>query len=119
MKKTVFTLIVFTLISFHSKGQELRATVKVLSPEVQATNKGIFQTLETSMENFLNGYAFTDHKYSDEERIECNYIMTVNSLSGNRFEVQYSRPIFNINYNSPVFKVLDKDVVFRTRKMNL
>jgi hypothetical protein len=117
MKKSILTLVIlFTLISLQSMGQELRATVKVLSPEVQATNKDIFQTLETSMENFLNGYAFTDHKYSDEERIECNYIMTVNSLSGNRFDatmqVQYSRPVYNSNYNSPVFKVLDKDIVF-------
>ena len=66
MKKSILTLVIlFTLISLQSMGQELRATVKVLSPEVQATNKDIFQTLETSMENFLNGYAFTDHKYSD------------------------------------------------------
>ena len=55
MKKSILTLVIlFTLISLQSMGQELRATVKVLSPEVQATNKDIFQTLETSMENFLN-----------------------------------------------------------------
>ena len=51
MKKSIFALVIFTLISLQSQGQELRATVKVLSPEVQATNKDIFQTLETSMEN--------------------------------------------------------------------
>src|SRR5210317_245780 len=116
MIKNIFVLLIFTLISLQGRAQELRATVKILSPEVQATNKDIFQTLETSIENFLNGYAFTDHKYSDEERIECNYIMTVNSLSGNRFDatlqVQYSRPVYNSNYNSPVLKVLDKEVVF-------
>ncbi|MDA0740944.1 MAG: DUF4835 family protein, partial [Bacteroidetes bacterium] len=84
MIKNIVALFIFTLISLKGRAQELRATVKILSPEVQATNKDIFQTLETSIENFLNGYAFTDHKYSDEERIECNYIMTVNSLSGNR-----------------------------------
>jgi hypothetical protein len=116
MIKNIIVLLIFTLISLQGRAQELRATVKILSPEVQATNKDIFQTLETSIENFLNGYAFTDHKYSDEERIECNYIMTVNSLNGNRFDatlqVQYSRPVYNSNYNSPVLKVLDKDVVF-------
>ena len=32
--------------------QELRATAKVLSPEVQATNKDIFTALETSLDNF-------------------------------------------------------------------
>ena len=116
MNRSILFIFILYLLAGHCNAQELRATVKVLSPEVQATNKDIFQTLETSMENFLNGYAFTDHKYSDEERIECNYIMTVNSLSGNRFDatlqVQYSRPVYNSNYNSPVLKVLDKDVVF-------
>jgi hypothetical protein len=96
--------------------QELRATVRVLSPEVQATNKDIFTALESSMQQFLNGYAFTDHKYADEERIECTFILNVKSLNGNRFDatlqVQYSRPIFNSSYSSPVLNIMDKDVVF-------
>ena len=113
--KSILLLILFFLQT-QSFGQELRATVKVLSPEVQATNKDIFNSLETTIQNFLNGYSFTEHTYSDEERIDCSFIITVNSLAGNRFDanmqVQYSRPVFNSQYNSPVLKVLDKDVMF-------
>ncbi|HAP71073.1 MAG TPA: DUF4835 domain-containing protein, partial [Cryomorphaceae bacterium] len=64
--------------------QELRATIKVLSPEVQATNKDIFTALETSLDNFLNGNSWTDYKYADEERIECSFILTVKSLNSNK-----------------------------------
>lgn len=115
MKKSI-ALVLFTLLAFQSFSQELRATVKVLSPEVQATNKDIFVALENSLTSFINGYAFTDYKYAEEERIECTFIVNVKALNGNRFDatlqVQYSRPVYMSSYASPVLNVLDKDVVF-------
>ena len=116
MKRSLLIVLGFMFLTIGAQGQELRATVKVLSPEVQGTNRAIFTSLETTLENFLNGYAFTEYTYADEERIDCSFILTVNSLAGNRFDanlqVQYSRPVFNSQYNSPVLNVLDKDVVF-------
>jgi len=115
MRRFLVFLVVLSTVS-SLRAQELRATVKVLSPEVQATNKDVFTSLESTLENFLNGYAFTEYTYSDQERIDCSFILTVNSLTGNRFDanlqVQYSRPVYNSQYNSPVLNVLDKDVVF-------
>jgi len=114
MRRLLLLLSILLVNTAYS--QELRAVVKVLSPEVQATNKDIFQALESSIDNFLNGTTWTDYKYSDEERIECSYIITVKSLNGNKFDanlqVQYSRPIYGSKYNSPVLNILDKDVVF-------
>ena len=115
-----FFLILATVLCGQVFAQELRATVKVLSPEVQATNKDVFQSLESTMSSFLNGYTFTEHKYADEERIACSFILTIESLNGARFDgnlqVQYSRPVYGSQYNSPVFNVLDKDVVFTFRE---
>jgi len=114
MRKQIVLL--FLVFFATAQAQELRAVVKVLSPEVQATNKDIFQALESSIDNFLNGTTWTEYKYSDEERIECSYILTIKSLNGNKFDanlqVQYSRPVFGSKYNSPVLNILDKDVVF-------
>ena len=76
-------LLIFLFIVLQtgvSKAQELRATVKVLSPEVQATNKDVFIALETSLQNFMNGYTFTEHKYADEERIACSFILTIEEI---------------------------------------
>jgi len=115
MRRFLVFLVALSTVS-SLRAQELRATVKVLSPEIQATNKDVFTSLESTLENFLNGYAFTEYTYADQERIDCSFILTVNSLSGNRFDanlqVQYSRPVYNSQYNSPVLNVLDKDVVF-------
>ena len=72
-----FFLILATVLCGQVFAQELRATVKVLSPEVQATNKDVFQSLESTMSSFLNGYTFTEHKYADEERIACSFILTI------------------------------------------
>lgn len=109
-------VLLFGLIPQHLASQELRATVKVLSPEVQATNKDIFTSLETSISSFLNGYSFTEYTYGNEELIDCSFILTIKTLSGNKFDgtlqVQYSRPIYGSNYNSPVLNVLDNDVFF-------
>ena len=110
----------FVLQTGVCKAQELRATVKVLSPEVQATNKDVFIALETSLQNFMNGYTFTEHKYADEERIACSLILTIQAMNGARFDgtiqVQYSRPVYGSQYNSPVLNVFDKDVVFSYRE---
>jgi hypothetical protein len=117
-KVILFLFIVLSTLS--AQAQELRATVKVLSPEIQATNKDVFVALESTLQNFLNGYTFTDHKYADEERIECSFILTIEAMNGARFDgniqVQYSRPVYGSQYNSPVLNVLDKDVVFSYRE---
>lgn len=114
MRILTIALFIFSFGQVHA--QELRASIKVLSQEVQTTNKDIFTSLESALDNFLNGYAFTEYTYANEERIECSFVLTVKSLNGNKFDatlqVQYSRPIYGSNYNSPILKVLDNDVVF-------
>ena len=120
MNKYVLTALLFVYTLSTLSAQELRATARVLSPEVQATNKDVFIALESTLQSFLNGYTFTDHKYSDQERIACSFILTIESMSGSRFsanlQIQYSRPVFGSQYNSPVLKVMDKDVVFSYRE---
>ena len=120
MNKYVLTALLFVYTLSTLSAQELRATARVLSPEVQATNKDVFIALESTLQSFLNGYTFTDHKYSDQERIACSFILTIESMNGSRFsanlQIQYSRPVFGSQYNSPVLKVMDKDVVFSYRE---
>lgn len=119
MRKIILVLVAFVAM-VNAQAQELRATVKVLSPEIQTTNKDVFVALENTIQSFLNGYTFTEHKYSDEERIACSFILTIEAMNGARFDgnlqVQYSRPVYGSQYNSPVLNVLDKDVVFSYRE---
>ena len=53
MRKIILVLVAF-FAAVNAQAQELRATVKVLSPEIQTTNKDVFVALENTIQSFLN-----------------------------------------------------------------
>ncbi len=118
----MFRLICFVAISVfiffgkQANAQEIEATVNVLSPNVQMTNKEIFTTLESDIRDFVNSYQWSGLKYELEEKIEASFIFNITSYSGNNFsgnlQVQYSRPIYNSDYNSPLLNFIDNDLSF-------
>lgn len=118
MRNNILTLLFICAISLfkHAQAQEINATVNVLSPNVQMTNKEVFTTLETSIRDFVNSYQWTSLQYAEEERIDCAFILTITSYQNNVFsgsmQVQYSRPIYNSDYNSPVLNYIDNDLKF-------
>ncbi len=106
---------VFALAS--ASGQEINATVTVLSPNIQMTNKQVFTTMETAIREFVNTFQWTNLQYEPEERIECAFVLTITKYGGGtafggNLQVQYSRPIFNADYKSPVLNFIDNDVAF-------
>ncbi len=104
------------LISQNLNAQELNARVQVLTPNIQATNKQIYETMETSIREFLNNRKWTDENYALEERIECQFVITIDSRSNNTYsgnlQVFYSRPIYNSDYASPILVHRDNDLTF-------
>lgn len=104
------------LLSNPLKAQELNARVQVLTPNIQATNKQLFTTMETAIREFLNNRKWTDESYALEERIDCQFVLTINSRSNNSFsghlQIFYSRPVFNSDYSSPILVHRDNDVSF-------
>ncbi len=115
MKKlTVLAIgLLLTLITF---GQELRCNIQVNATQIQGTNKQVFQTLQTAIYEFMNNTAWTNHVYSNEERIECNIMITLQDHSGDEFngsiQVQSRRPVFNTSYNTTVLNYKDDDLKF-------
>ena len=118
MIKTYVLILIFSFsLLGQTSAQEINATVNVLSPNIQMTNKQVFTTLETAIREFVNSYQWSSLKYEIEERIDCSFILTINSFSGTNYsgsiQVQYSRPIFNSDYNSPVLNFIDNDLSFQ------
>jgi len=117
MRKRIFFSLILMLSVWVSRAQELRATVTVLSPTIQATNKQVFTSLERAVRDFINSYKWTNLEYEQQERIACSFIFTItqynppSAFSGN-LQVQYSRPIYNSDYKSPVLNFMDNDVTF-------
>ena len=104
------------IIGFTGEAQELNCQVTVNSDQVGQTNQQIFQTLERSLNDFVNKSKWTNRVYAENERVNCRMFITVTNYENDRFEaniqVQSSRPVFNTSYESPVFNYKDNQFNF-------
>jgi len=76
----------------------------------------VFNTLQSSVYEFINNTPWTQHKFSENERIECTLILTLNEQSGDEYKgtmnLQLRRPIYGTSYNSPVINFIDQNIQF-------
>ena len=116
MKKIFGLVIGIILFAQGLYSQELRCNVQVNSSQIQGTNKQVFQTLQTAIYEFMNNTAWTNHLYTNEERIECNILINLQEHNGDEFkgsmQIQSSRPTFNTSYNTNVLNFKDDDLRF-------
>lgn len=110
-------LLVLTVTTVHAQG-ELNCTVRINTPQLQRTDRKVFDQLEVSLRDFLNTTKWTNDAFETEERIKCNFILTIKSeQDANIFEgelaVQAVRPVFGSGYETPLLSHLDKDISFQ------
>lgn len=119
MKKAILSVIIIlaTLLKIGNlQAQELRCEVRVNSSQVEGSDKTLYQSLQTSLYEFLNNNKFTDINFKQTEKIECSMLINIKSrendyLSG-EISIGLSRPIYKTNYNSPLFNYIDKRFYF-------
>lgn len=117
-----FTCLMISLAVF-ANAQELNCKVTIIADRATGTEPRVFQTLEKSMQEFMNNRTWTDDVFAVEERIECSIFMTINSeLGNNNFTasatIQSSRPIFNSDYNTTLINLQDADIVFNYKEFD-
>lgn len=118
MKKIISFSLAITFFC-AAQGQELQAKLTVLSNQVSTqVDKKIFQTLQTGLSNFLNGRRWTTETFQSQEKIKCNFLLSIDQdLGQNVFKasltVQAARPVYNTTYESPILNFQDNDIVFR------
>ncbi len=99
--------------------QELQARFTVIANRVSSqVDKKIFQTLQSSINTFINNRKWTNDNFQPQEKIKCNFLLTINEdLGSNIFKatlmVQAARPVYNSIYESPLINYQDQDVVFK------
>jgi len=100
----------------YVNAQELKCSFQLNSQKIQGTNRNVFNTLQTAVYEFLNNTPWTQHKYSENERIECTLILTLNEQNGDEYKgtmnLQLRRPIFGTSYHSPILNFLDQNIQF-------
>ncbi|MEC8397651.1 MAG: DUF4835 family protein [Bacteroidota bacterium] len=115
MRKILFAfLLILPLTKMDS--QELNAQFVVNADLVNQTNQQIFQTLERSLNEFVNSQSWSNQDFFPQEKITCSFVLNLTNYNASKFEgtlqIQSQRTIFDSNYDSPVLNFLDKDISF-------
>lgn len=115
----VFSIIAFLASAFVSiNAQELNARVNINYSQVENTKVEVFDKLKTTITEFLNNHKWTEINYRENEKIQCNFNITVNTYSptDNSFTctllMTSSRPVFNSNYMTTSYSINDGDFNF-------
>ena len=69
----------FCLSCIFSQAQDVKCTIQINSDQLEGTNKEIYNELSNDLTEFVNSRKWTDATFSEEERIECNFVFTLNS----------------------------------------
>ena len=107
----------FIFLSFECLfAQEFNANVTIDARQTGNTQLRIFDILEKSLQEFINQTAFTNERFSENQKIDCSIFITLNSFESDRFQgniqVQASRPVFGATIKTPIINVKDEDFNF-------
>ena len=113
----IFSLLFILLTPTKILSQELNSKVLVNTEELQSSESLIFEEMQNSIEQFLNNKIWTEDRFQNEEKINCNFIINIlNEPSSNIYEatvqIVSSRPIYNSSYESILFNHGDREWVF-------
>lgn len=116
MRIILFIIILFQFNNLFS--QELNCRLQVMTQQIQGTNKKKFETMQNDIYEFMNNRKWTEHVYSQDEKIECNIIINITEeVSSDEFkgtiQVQASRPVFNSTYNTVLINTVDNNMHFK------
>ena len=119
MYKRIILAVAFLSLAVFSHGQEIQARLTVITSRISTQiDKKVFQTLQSSLTNFLNNRKWTNDAFQLNEKIQCNFLLNIDQeLGSNIFKgkltVQAARPLYNTTYDSPMMNFLDDNVTFR------
>ena len=110
--------LLFLLMPVKASAQELNPTLTINTSKIQGTDKDVFKSLEGALKQFLTNQVWTEYHFAENERIQCNFNLTVNKYDAQTgkmscdLSVQSSRPVYGSSYNTTVFNFRDTEVEF-------
>lgn len=99
--------------------QELQAKITINHAQISGTEKGVFDNLQQTLQQFVNNRQWTHLQFQKNERIICNFNITVTKYDRdqNLFTckalIQVNRPVFNSAYTSTLYNNVDDNFTFR------
>jgi len=118
-KKLLFTIfMIFGTVQFLD-AQELAATITIQTSKVDnQVDPKIFPQLQAQLKDFINQRKWSNDVFSNEEKIDCSFYITIESVAGpNVYDAKLSivsnRPVHNVSYNSAVLNMQDAKFTFK------
>jgi len=123
MKHSVYFLFIlafsFSPVCPTAFAQELEARVTINHTKVETTRTEVFDALQTKLTDFLNNQKWTEIPFRENEKIQCNFNITVNTYKQeeNSFEctllMNSIRPVYGSTYNTVAYAVNDGNFTFQ------
>lgn len=118
IKRLISSIVILLSVTLNIMAQELLAKVTINHNQIQGTDASVFENLQQSLEQFINDKQWTDYHFQKNERIVCNFNITVTKYdqSTNKFTcsalIQANRPVYNAAYSSTLYNNKDNDFNF-------
>ena len=114
MRKIVFVIAI--LFCGWLSAQEINCTVTINTEKIEGSNKQVYETLKTAIEEYMNQSKWTNMTFRDAEKIECSMLLVVNSVADNLYQCQMTlqsrRPVYGTSYTTPLLNFRDNNFCF-------
>lgn len=119
MIKRLLISFIFLFTAFLVNGQELSATVSLQTNKIDnQVDAKIFTQLQTQLKEFINQRKWTTDIFTAEEKIECSFYITIESIASPgvydaKLSIVANRPVYNSNYTSTLLNMQDASFSFK------
>ncbi len=98
--------------------QDVNASVQVVGPGLQITDKQVLTNLQTSIQQFIASTKWTNETVQSNERLELSLFFEVTNIVNTsdfscNLQISVSRPVLNSTYKTQTFTFNDEEVYFR------
>ena len=117
-RRLALTVVALIASAMTTQAQELQAKVTINRNQIQGTDASVFESLEETLTQFINDKQWTNLQFQPNERIVCNFNLTVTKYdaSTNVFTttalIQANRPVWNSAYTTTLYNNRDADFTF-------
>ena len=119
IRRLLLLLVVLLATTPTVCAQELQAKVTINRNQIQGTDASVFESLQQTLEQFINDRQWTNLQFQKNERITCNFNITVTKYNAddNAFTctalIQANRPVYNSSYTTTLYNNKDNDFNFQ------
>lgn len=114
--RNIYFLLAFIVLAGSVSAQEINATITIDAEQTGQPNYQVFRTLKDQLTDFVNNTKWTNAEYLNQERIDCNFTLIIQSFESTNFtgnlQIQSSRPIYGSVYDSPIYNYNDRQFSF-------